>query len=41
MEWILSSLIGKTITLRIANASMTSQLVFDLEDFMILLMPCK
>lgn len=41
LEWILSSLIGKTITLRIANASMTSKLVFDLEDFMILLMPCK
>lgn len=41
LEWILNSLIGKTLTLRIANASMTSQLVFDLDDFMILLMPCK
>lgn len=41
LEWILNSLMGKTLTLRIANASMTSQLVFDLEDFMILLMPCK
>ena len=41
LEGILNSLIGKTLTLRIANASMTSQLVFDLDDFMILLMPCK
>ena len=41
LEWILNSLISKTVTLRIANASMTSQLVFDLEDFMILLMPCQ
>lgn len=41
LEWILNSLIGKTLTLRIANTSMTSQLVFDLDDFMILLMPCK
>lgn len=41
LEWILNSLIGKTLTLRIANASMTSQLVFDLDDFMILLMPCE
>lgn len=41
LEWILNSLIGRTLTLRIANASMTSQLVFDLDDFMILLMPCK
>ncbi|QBJ04081.1 hypothetical protein FNU3_112 [Fusobacterium phage vB_FnuS_FNU3] len=41
LEWILNSLIGKTLTLRIANASMTSQLVFDLDDFMILLMPCQ
>ena len=41
LEGILNSLIGKTLTLRIANASMTSQFVFDLDDFMILLMPCK
>lgn len=41
LEGILNSLIGKTLTLRIANASMTSQLVFDLDDFMILLMPCQ
>lgn len=41
LEWILNSLIGKTLTLRIANASMTSQLVFDFDDFIILLMPCK
>ena len=39
LEWIISSLKDSKINLRIAENSVTSQLVFDLDDFMILLMP--
>nr|DAO30970.1 MAG TPA: hypothetical protein [Ackermannviridae sp.] len=39
LEWIISSLKDSKVNLRIAENSVTSQLVFDLDDFMILLMP--
>lgn len=39
LEWIISSLKDSKVNLRIAEKSLTSQLVFDLDDFMILLMP--
>lgn len=41
LEWIISSLKDSKVNLRIAEKSLTSQLVFDLDDFMILLMPVQ
>lgn len=41
LEWIISSLKDSKVNLRIAEKSITSQLVFDLDDFMILLMPVQ
>ena len=41
LEWIISSLKYSKVNLRIAEKSLTSQLVFDLDDFMILLMPVQ
>ena len=41
LEWIISSLKDSKVNLRIAEKSLISQLVFDLDDFMILLMPVQ